>query len=200
MSIKLTDFESDLLRLSIVHNRLESIYLEYPNHMKQSRHELFVRHLFREITVEQLHNFIRVRYDLVRNVEFKKLDNIIKILIEPVLEYKQPIKELRDNYVAHIQESGRKFRKTSNEIILEYNFSTSFSFYAYLAGSVSYYSVIVKNNFKKEYNKTAKKYAALSGELIKISSGFKMKDTDKKIKEIISTLPDSLIKNGFVLK
>ena len=184
MSVKLTDFESDLLRLSIVHNRLESIYLEFPNHMKSGRRKLFLRHLFREVTIEQLHNFIIIRTDLVQNTEFQKLDNIIKILIEPILEYEELIKELRHNYIAHIQESGRKFRKTTNKIILEYNFPTSFSFYAYLAGLVSYYSVIVKNNFKKEYNKTAKKYEALAGKLIEINSGFKMKDTDKKIRKL----------------
>ena len=190
MSVELTDFESDLLRLSIVHNRLETIYLEFPNHMKSGRRELFVRHLFREITIEQLHNFIRIRKDLVKNSVFEKLDNILKVMIEPILEYEEPIKKLRNNYVSHIQEEGRKFKTTSNEIILEYNFPTAFSFYAYLAGLVSYYCVIVKSNFKKEYSKSAKKYESMAGELIKISSGFKMEEVDKKIQDIMSKLQD----------
>ncbi|AFS82567.1 hypothetical protein [Candidatus Nitrosopumilus sediminis] len=197
MSVKLTDFESDLLRLSIVHNRFESIYLEYPNHMVEGRKALFLKHLFREIVVEQLHNFIKIRNDLRKNSKFEKLDEIIKIMVEPILEHKKPIKELRNNYVSHIQEGGRKFKETTNEIVLKYNFPTSFSFYQYLAGLVSYYSLIVKNNFKEEYKKSAKKYEAIRGEQIQINSGFKMKDVDDKIQKILFELKNSLEKHGF---
>lgn len=200
MTVELTDFESDLIRLSVVHNRLESIYLEYPNHMIEGKKELFLRHLFREITVEQLHNFIKIRRDLIKNSKFKELDSIIKELIEPILEFKKPIKELRNNYVAHIQEEGRKFKETTNEIILKYNFPTSFSFYAYLSGIASYYCLIVKNNFKKEYKKSGEKYEVIRGELIKIDSGFKMKDVEGKIHKTISKFKTSLEKNGFVLE
>jgi len=79
MTAKLTDFESNLLRMCIVWGRLFTIFKEYPNHMKQGQHELFVRHLLREVTVEQLHNFIKIRNDLLRDPDFRKLDKIIKI-------------------------------------------------------------------------------------------------------------------------
>ena len=75
MCAKLTDFESDLLRLCIIWGRVMTIFKEYPNHMKAGMHELFVRHLLREVTVEQLHNFIKIRNDLLQNSEFKKLDD-----------------------------------------------------------------------------------------------------------------------------
>ena len=67
LSVKLTNFESDLLRLCIVWGRVMTIFDEYPKHMKKGNHELFVRHLFREIAVEQLHNFIRIRKDYNHN-------------------------------------------------------------------------------------------------------------------------------------
>jgi hypothetical protein len=200
MSVKLNDFESDLLRLSIVHNRFESIYLEFPNHMKEGRKALFLRHLFREVVVEQLHNFIKIRKDLLKNSKFEKLDDIIQVMVGPILEHKKPIKELRNNYVSHIQEEGRRFKETTNEIVLKYNFPTSFSFYQYLAGLAAYYCLIVKYNFKEEYKKTGKKYEAIRGELIKIDSGFKMNDVDNKIQKMMYELKKPLEKNGFVLE
>jgi len=198
MSAKLTDFESNLLRLCIVWGRVMTIFKEYPNHMKKEKHELFVRHLFREVTVEQLHNFIKIRNDLLQNPEFKKLDDIIKVLIEPILEYEKPIKELRNNYVAHIQEEGRKFKVMMNDIIVKYSFPTSFSFYRYMTGLVFYYCGIVDRNFSKEWNKAMKKYNAKLGVAMSVSSGFKMEDVDKKIREILSPMQIPLFDNGFV--
>ena len=150
MSGELTDFESNLLRLCVVWGRVMTIFKEYPNHMKTGMHELLVRHLFREVTVEQLHNFIKIRKDLLQNAEFKKLDDIIKVLIKPILEHEKPIKELRHNYVAHIQEDGRKFKVMMNDIILKYNLPTTFSFYRFMTGLVFYYCGIVERNFSKD--------------------------------------------------
>jgi len=198
MSVNLTNFESDLLRLCIVWARVMTIYKEYPNHMKTGMHEVMVRHLFREVTVEQLHNFIKIRTDLLQNPEFKKLDDIIKDLLEPILAYEKPIKELRHNYVAHIQEKGRKFKVMMNDIILTYNFPTTFSFYRYMAGLVFFYCGIVERNFSKEWNKAMKKYNAKLGVAMSISSGFKMNDVDKKIVEILSPLQIRLFDNGYV--
>ena len=90
---KLTDFESDLLRLCIVWGRVMTIFDEYTNHTKTGMKELMIRHLLREVLVEQLHNFIKIRKDLRRNPDFKKLDDIIKILVEPILDKEKPIKE-----------------------------------------------------------------------------------------------------------
>ena len=57
--------------------------------------------------VEQLHNFIRIRKDLVENSKFKKLDDIIKVLIEPILEHEIPIKQIRNQYVCTHSRRGR---------------------------------------------------------------------------------------------
>jgi len=198
MSAKLTDFESDLLRLCIVWGRVMTIFKEYPNHMKTGMHELLVRHLLREVTVEQLHNFIKIRKDLLRNPDFRKLDDIIKVLIEPILEHKKPIKELRHNYVAHIQEKGRNFDVMMNDIIVKYDLPTTFSFYRYMTGLVFYYCGIVERNFSTEWDKAMKKYNAKLGVAMRVNSGFKMKDVDKKIREILSPMQIPLFDNGFV--
>ncbi|NIP62219.1 MAG: hypothetical protein GWN01_16260, partial [Nitrosopumilaceae archaeon] len=178
MSVKLTDFESNLLRLCIVWGRVMTIYKEYPNHMKKGTHELMVRHLFREVTVEQLHNFLKIRKDLLQNPDFKKLDDIIKVLVEPILDNEKPIKELRHNYVAHIQEKGRNFDVMMNDIIVKYNLPTAFSFYRYMTGLVFYYCGIIERNFSKEWNNAMKKYDAKLGVGISVNSGFKMNKVD----------------------
>lgn len=199
MSSKLTDFEADLLRLCIVWGRVMTIFQEYPNHMKKGDHELYVRHLFREITVEQLHNFIKIRKDLVKNPKFKKLDDIIKVLIEPILEFEIPIAKMRNQYVAHIQEEGgKKFKVMMNDIILKYKLPTTFSFYCYMSGLAYFYCGVVERNFTKEWDKAFKKYNAKLGVAMSISSGFKMKDAQKKINEILAPMQVPLFDNGYV--
>lgn len=198
MTSKLTDFESNLLRLCIVWGRVMTIFKEYPKHMKTGMHELLVRHLFREVTIEQLHNFIKIRKDLLQNPEFKKLDDIIKVLIEPILEHEKPIKELRHNYVAHIQEKGRNFDVLMNDIIIKYTLPTTFSFYCFMTGLVFYYCGIVERNFSTEWDKAMEKYNAKLGVAMRVSSGFKMKDVDKKIREILSPMQIPLFDNGYV--
>jgi len=195
---KLTDFESDLLRLCIVWGRVMTIFDEYTIHTKSGMKELMIRHLLREVLVEQLHNFIKIRMDLRRNSDFKKLDDIIKILVEPILEKEKPIKELRHNYVAHIQEKGRNFDVMMNDIILKYSLPTSFSFYRLMAGLAYFYCGIVERNFSTEWDNAMKKYNAKLGVAMSVSSGFKMKDVDKKIQSIIAPLQIPLHDNGYV--
>jgi len=114
VSVKLPVFESNLVRLMIVNYRLMAIHHEFPNQMIDSQHALFVRSLFRDVAVEQLHNFMKIRTALLENPSFVKLDDIIKEVIAPILEKEEPITELRHNYVAHIQEQGRRFKEMKN--------------------------------------------------------------------------------------
>lgn len=75
-----------------------------------------------------------------------------------------------------------------NDIVVKYNLPTSFSFYRYMAGLVFYYCGIVERNFTKEWDKGMKKYNAKLGVAMSISSGFKMKDVDKKTSEILAPI------------
>ena len=63
----------------------------------------------REYTVINLVNFVKVRIYLCKDEDFNKLDAIIKPLVKPVLKYKTGIFALRNQYIAHVQEEGRKF-------------------------------------------------------------------------------------------
>ena len=87
MSVKLPPFESNLVRLMLVSYRLMAIHHEFPNQMKPTSDALFIRSVFREVAIEQLHNFVKIRLDLLRNPNFKKLDDIIKVVIEPILQH-----------------------------------------------------------------------------------------------------------------
>ena len=166
--------------------------------MIRGTHELLMRHLLREVTVEQLHNFIKIRRDLLKNPEFRKLDGIIKPLIESILQYEEPIKELRNQYVAHIQEESRKFELMMNDIILDHDFPTAFSYYRYMMGLVVFYSGIIEQNYKKEWDRAMQKYNAKSGVGVSVASGFKMKDVEKKIGEIMVPLRVKLHDAGYI--
>ena len=197
MSVKLPPFESNLVRLMLVSYRLMAIHHEFPNQMKPTNDALFIRSVFREVAIEQLHNFVKIRLDLLRNPNFKKLDDIIKVVIEPILQHEKPIKEIRDNYVAHIQEQGRRFKVMMNDIVLKYNLPTNWAYWSYLCGLEFMYYGMVENNFKKECDRAEKLHSAKSGIALKITSGFHMKDVVRKMGEIFNPIQIKLDDNGY---
>ncbi|NND87559.1 MAG: hypothetical protein HKM23_09645 [Nitrosopumilus sp.] len=195
---ELEKFESDMLRLCTVWIRLMTVYDEFPKLTETGQHASMVRNVFREYTVINLVSFIKVRRDLVKHDEFKKLDDVIKPLIAPILKYEGAIFELRNQHLAHVQEEGRKFEVMINDILLKYNFPTNFGFYRYLAGLVFFYSGNVERNFKEVWDKALIKYNAKGGGSITISSGFEMKDTDKKFSELLKPIAVKLFDDGFI--
>lgn len=197
MSHKLPEFEANLVRLMLVSYRLMAIHHEFPNQMKTGNDALFVRSLFREVAIEQLHNFIRIRSDLIQNLKFKKLDDIIKEVVEPILQREEPIAEIRHNYVAHIQEDGRNFKVMMNDIVLEYDLPTNWAYWSYLCGLAFIYYGMVENNFSDECNRAEKLYHAKSGVALKITSGFKMKDVVRKMGEIVNPIQVKLDENQY---
>jgi len=197
VSDKLPEFEANLVRLMLVSYRFMAIHHEFPNQMKTGTDALFVRSLFREVAIEQLHNFIKIRSDLIQNPKFKKLDDIIKEVVEPILQHKEPIAKLRNNYVAHIQEDGRNFKVMMDDIVLEYDLPTNWAYWSYLCGLAFIYYGMIENNFRNECNRAEKLYNAKSGIALKISSGFEMKDVVRKMGEIINPIQVKLDENGY---
>lgn len=196
MSI-LTDFEADLMRLLHVQYRFLGVYKEFPNQMINDQNHLLVRSIFREVVVEQLHNFIKIRGDLLKNTDFKKLDDVVYPLVKPILDKQTPIKLLRNNYISHVQESGRKFKLMTNEICQKHNLPTSFGYWRFLAGLAFFYIGVVDVNFHHEWNKAEVKYKAMSGFPIMISAGFTMANSATKIGEIMNPLHLALADKGY---
>lgn len=195
---ELEKFESDMIRLLLVWLRLMTVHKEYPKLTETGQHGNLVRNIFREYTVINLVSFIKVRRDLVKHEDFRKLDDVIKPLVDPILEHEDPIFQLRNQYLAHVQEDGRKFEVLINDIIQKYHFPTNNGFYRYLAGLTYFYSAIVERNFKKIWDDALAKYDARAGESVTISSGFKMEDTDKKLSDMLKPIEVKLSDGGFV--
>jgi hypothetical protein len=197
---ELEKFESDILRLLTIWGRLMIVYTEFPKLTEATFEGSQVRNVFREYTVINLVSFIKARLDLVKHEEFKKLDDIIKPLISPILKYQNPIFELRNQHLAHVQEEGRKFEVMINDILTKYNFPTNFGFYRYLAGLVFFYCGIVERNFKEEWDNALIKYKEKGGDSgLIISSGFDMKDTDTLFGDILKPINVELFDAGFIV-
>ncbi len=195
---ELEDFEADMLRLLMVSQRVWTIHKEFPNLTEKTQHGMFVRHIFREYTVINLVNFIKVRRDLTKNKDFEKLDDVLKPLVEPILKHENAIFQLRNQYIAHVQEDGRKFKVMINEIITKNNFPTNFGFYRYLAGLAGLYCGIVENNYKKVWDEALRKYTEIGGEGVSLNSGFDMDDVGKMLTDVAKPVEIKLFDEGFV--
>jgi len=197
VTVSLTKFESDMMRLQHVYIRFMTIYKEYPNQMIDDPHHKLVRYIFREFIVEQLHNFVKIRKDLLRNPDFVKLDKIMYPLVKQILDHQIPIKLLRDNYISHVQDTDRKFKLMTQEICEKYNLPTAWGYWRFLAGCAFFYSGIINLNFKKEFDKAQKKYDAMTGLPLTIPSEYKMANTQQKISKILNPLCLELDKLGY---
>ena len=202
--VQLTEFEANLLRLLYVYYRFWGIYKEFPNHMKKGMNHLLVKQILRETAIVQLGNFLRIRNDLLKNSEFRKLDVFLKPLVEEIEKCRKPMKLIRDNYIAHVQDKSNRRKKKPFEIMLQeiceqYQLPTTWAYWEFLCGCAWFYCGFVDVNFKKELDKAEKKHQALQGLPLTISSGYKMRDVRSKLKPLLKKVNDDLKKNGFKL-
>ena len=165
--------------------------------MEQTEEAFNLRILFRDFAIEQLHNFINIRTDLITDSNFIKLDNIIKEIIEPILKYEEPIKKLRNNYVAHIQEQRKNFKVTMYDIFLEYTMPPNPERWYYLCGLEFYYFGFVRINFKKEFDCALKLYSERIHEAFLIAPECKINDINIKISKILKSITPKLVSNGY---
>lgn len=191
-----TDFESNILRLLIVALRFQAIHHEFPNQMSLTKDKMLVRAMLREYAIIQLHNFLKIRKDLLKNIEFKNLDDVIKPLIQPILDNENGIGKMRHNYIAHIQEEGRNFRIMMNDIVLEYNLPTDWASWSYFSGLAWYYYSLVDVNFKEQMDKAMELYEAKVGQPITNTLGFKMDEVISKMNDVFLPISLALDQHG----
>jgi len=156
---KSTRLENDLIQLLWVEKRLNSIYFEFPKISKDKESDLFKR-VIREIIVVQLANFIKIRKHLIEENKIKPVDKCLESLWKPIMKLEKPIFQLRNNYIVHIQEVDKLFKKMPQNIIDKYQVPTSFGDWLFLTGCVCTYCDIIYANFKKDWNSAKMKYEA----------------------------------------
>jgi hypothetical protein len=106
---ELSDFESTLIKLQWVKNRLMPIFELFPQIKDDTFGDPF-RRVLRETIVVQLHNFIRIRENLIKETKIQELDNCLEPLWDPIINLEIPIKKLRNQYIAHIQEEKNRLK------------------------------------------------------------------------------------------
>ena len=161
--ISLTRFESNLMRLGWIGDRLAIIYEQFPN-IKQPIQNYNFKSTTTEYAIIQLWNFIKIRESLLK--DFKDngqplLDKCLMPMWVPILEHKKAIKEIRHKYIAHLQETKKPFNPFIEEIIQTENFPNTVGDLRLMFGCGWGYQVLVKSVFKEEWKKASKKYTAL---------------------------------------
>ena len=161
--VELTAFESNLIRLDWIWIRLNPIVNAFPTIKEHDNNERTFGTVMRELVILYLCNFFSVREDLIKDNDFRKLDNRLSIFIKEVISYKEPFKKIRNNYVAHIQDGHHvtPFQITLHEIIDEYQLPTALDHSISLAETVRIYCEFVLVNFKDQYNTAARKQKSM---------------------------------------
>ena len=196
MTIHLEKFEAGLIRFMFVGHRFMTIYFEFPNHDKTDSHSIDVKSIFREFIIEQLHNLLKIRHDMLKIPEFKKLDDVINPIIKPVINCALPIKIIRSNYISHVQDGDRKFKLGLQEICEKYDLPTVFGFYQFLCGLAMYYTHLIEINFWDESIVAHKKYQDLMRIPLIMHSSHTLKNYKEKIGEICKPVMDEMTKLG----
>jgi len=195
----LSKFESDLIKLNWVWLRLLAMYTEFPKIQGNDQNSKTFRSVIREMVILQLDNFLKIRDELLNESSFKKLDNCLSLLWQPIVKVKTPIRKIRNNYVAHIQEDKfvkKPFEVMIQEIIDKYQLPTSWGYWVMLAGCVMFYGGMIDANFKKEWDTAEKKYNAMSPVLTKYGT-VDMSNYKRRLKPILEKTKKTLLAKGY---
>ncbi|MDE1844488.1 MAG: hypothetical protein KGI10_04075 [Thaumarchaeota archaeon] len=192
----LTDFEASLVKLQWVWYRLQGIYKFAPKIPLDNQEDKLFSQIVREMIMIQLDNFIVVRKKLLQNKQFVKLDSCLDLLSKPILDKEKPIKLLRNNYIAHIQDKEKPFGLMVQEIVDKYQVPTSFGDWVFLSGCASFYSGIINVNFKQETDKAIAKYDAQSHALTNYQK-YNMQTYKSALGKVLSQTLIKLKSNGY---
>lgn len=123
--MELSDFESTLVKLNWISNRLAIVYNEFLK-FNQDKPSYDLKSILREYTIVQLYSFIKIRRSLLKGLRMHEngieLDKCLKPLWQPIFDNEKGIRELRHSYLAHMQEEGQPFEKHIEDILFENKF------------------------------------------------------------------------------
>lgn len=185
--------EANFLRLLYVRIKLRVIYDQLPKLPVSTPSERLFRAVIRENIVVQFHNFIQIRNDLIKDPKIKIIDEAVKPCWEQIIKFQEPITQLRHNYIAHIQENNRRFKKPINEIIDEYQFPTKFGEILFMTGCILIYCNVIRINFEKEWICAVKKHDVMNPAPLSYGT-MKIANVSTKLKQVSNIITINLQK------
>jgi hypothetical protein len=202
-STDLTQFEKDLYRLAMIRGRFYNVFNLLPNLPEEKSFYPF-KSSIREYSIIQLHNFIKIRNSVRRDLRLIKreiVDISLKPFWEPIFKQKDAIKEFRNQYLAHLQEDENAFSKTIEQILYDSKFAGSWNDITFYAGCVLNYSHFIELNFQTEWYSAQAKYN-LSNILDRIEVLFPrsdvhhIQDVNSELKKVIDLAVGNLKSNN----
>lgn len=159
-SVDLTEFEKVLYRLAMITGRFHNIFTVLPNLPEEKSFYPF-KSSIREYCIIQLHNFIKIRNSVMRELRLMKKENIencLRPFWEPIFNQKEAIEQFRNQYFAHLQEEEDAFSKTIEQLLYDSKFAGSWNDITFYSGCVLNYSHFIELNFQNEWYSAQAKY------------------------------------------
>lgn len=204
-SLEMTQLEKDLYRLAMITGRFYYVYNMLPKIPDNSSTNYSFKSSLREYAIIQLHNFLDIHDSLrsdLKNINKEIIDMCLKPFWEPIHNQRQAIKQLRNEYLAHLQEIKKtQFNKTIEEILHDSRFAGSWNDITYYAGCVLNYSQFMESNFQTEWYSAEAKYR-LSIIANRIEVMFArgdiqhIQDVDSELNKSINSVVESLKNNN----
>ena len=126
---QLTSFEGNLIRLRTLMNKMELMFKHFTS-IEDVGNEFNFKSLLREYIIIQLFAFMAVKRSLDRDLhEMGKdaLNDCLRPLWQPIMDYERPIREMRNGYLAHIQDITPVFERHIEIITFESGFPSSWA-------------------------------------------------------------------------
>ncbi len=162
--IKLTILEADIVRLSWIESRFEYMFQEYRKAKPEKNFDFSFASILREYAMLQLLNFIDARKDLLKNQKssnkFLSIDKVLEPQWKPVFAHEKGIREIRNCYLGHIQNWGKNFEITIDELSELHQFPNTKGDMLFLISMAMQYCELIRRCYPKE-NESARKKVKL---------------------------------------
>lgn len=187
--------ESQLLRLDVIASKCTIILREFGRRVERDHDGELARALLQENMVLQAYHFIRVRKDMLGNQNLAEIDRIASPLVAMAIDHESAIIQVRNGYLAHIQEKGR-FKKTVGDILAEFGTPDDYASWILLMKGIMMYRRFVVANFEKEFEMAGQKYDA-QPPAKKVLSGIPMYRIDEEFNKTLDPVMKELDDSGF---
>lgn len=210
-----TEFEIGLLKLTWVYARLDIIYRKFskitqePIELSDKKETERFLQIIRETIILQFDTFNKIRNNLNKEPEIRKIDPDLKPLWNPIKKIEKGINKYRDKYIAHVQQSPKRgqdvpFEIMADEIMINYNIPRTFGYWMFLSGCVSKYFDFVILNFKKEWDEACRKYNENQEDKLKdkphVESSINLQNYQLTLDDAVNEVKNNLKQNGFKFK